>query len=247
MGKGDKANFKYRKLLVGRRAARENNTNERLQVHVQAPQAATLHGAGTWKWEREMAKGLHQWEREKLCKYLRLVKREKEDYAEYNRRVNEECTRRMRCARQNTIVENGLKKLFRETIEGRKETWEGQKSVLARLLDYRTKAWFAKIQEKIPLQKGKEVEKSPYRHTQRGGYRTYEEPFVRWGGLEWREKIDRLGVQWRELEEDFIVYTTEDWGIGVDPYKKERAIRKAKGMGVGKGKSGRGPSATREL
>ena len=66
-GKGDKIYFKYRNLLVGRRAKRENNTKDNLQVHVQAPQAATLHGAGTWRWEREMARSLHQWEREKLC------------------------------------------------------------------------------------------------------------------------------------------------------------------------------------
>ena len=166
-GRGvDKTYFKYRNLLVGRKAKRENNTKDKLQVHVQAPQAATLHGAGTWRWERDMARSLHQWEREKLCLYLKLAKREDEDYAEYYRRVNEVCTRRMRLARQNTIVENGLRKLFRETIEGRKEEWEGRKSALARLLDYRTKEWFAKVREEILLKKGTEEDKAPYRHTQ---------------------------------------------------------------------------------
>ena len=48
-------------------------------------------------------------------------------------------------------------------------------------------------------------------------------------------KIDGLGRKWKELEEDFIVHTMELWGIEVDPYKKERAIKKARGRGAVQG------------
>ena len=117
-GKGDKAYFKYRKLLVGRRATRDNNTKERLQVHVQAPQAATLHGAGTWRWESEMARGLHQWERQKLCHYLKLVKRKKEDYAEYKNAFALDCesNERLRVVAQEMLAALELGQVTTKTL-----------------------------------------------------------------------------------------------------------------------------------
>lgn len=109
---------------------KQKHTEHKLQAHAQAPQAAALHGAETWRWHRHLAATLQRWEREKLCKYFGLKRRKGEDKEAFNRRAQAVCPRRMRLARQDTIVEKGLKKLYRGVHAARRDKWErGTQSV----------------------------------------------------------------------------------------------------------------------